>query len=52
METCAINLGHAMIAGETARTKAEMRGLARKAGFRDTGLGDWPSVHLGKCLSR
>lgn len=52
METRAIDLGHEMIAGETARTNAEMRGLAKKAGFSDTGLGDWQSVHLAKCLSR
>jgi len=52
METRAIDLGHEMIAGETARTNAEMRGLARKAGFSDTGLGDWQSVHLAKRLSR
>jgi len=52
METRAIDLGHEMIAGETARTNAEMRGLAKKAGFRDTGLGDWQSVHLAKHLSR
>jgi hypothetical protein len=29
-----------------------MLGLAKKAGFRDTGLGDWQSVHLAKHLSR
>ncbi|GMO20891.1 MULTISPECIES: GNAT family N-acetyltransferase [unclassified Bradyrhizobium] len=52
METRAIDLGHEMIAAETARTNAEMRGLAKKAGFRDTGLGDWQSVHLAKHLSR
>ncbi|RXH21511.1 MULTISPECIES: GNAT family N-acetyltransferase [Bradyrhizobium] len=52
METLAIDLGHEMIAAETARTNAEMRGLARKAGFSDTGLGDWQSVHLAKRLSR
>ena len=52
METRAIDLGHTMIAGETTRTNAEMRGLAKKAGFRDTGLGDWQSVHLAKRLSR
>jgi L-amino acid N-acyltransferase YncA len=52
METRASDLGHGMIAGETARTNAEMRGLAKKAGFRDTGLGDWQSVHLAKRLSR
>ncbi|MBR0786995.1 GNAT family N-acetyltransferase [Bradyrhizobium iriomotense] len=51
METRAIDLGHEMIAGETARTNAEMRGLARKAGYSDTGLGDWQSVHLAKRLS-
>ena len=52
METRAIDLGHEMIAAETARTNAEMRGLAKKAGFRDTGLGDSQSVHLAKRLSR
>jgi RimJ/RimL family protein N-acetyltransferase len=52
METRAIDLGHEMIAAETARTNAEMRGLASKAGFSDTGLGDWQSVHLAKRLSR
>jgi GNAT superfamily N-acetyltransferase len=52
METRAIDLGHAMIAGETARTNAEMRGLAKKAGFSDTGLGDWQSVHFAKRPSR
>lgn len=52
MEARAIDLGHAMIAAETARTNAEMRGLARKAGFNDTGLGDWQSLHLAKRLSR
>jgi hypothetical protein len=41
-----------MIATETARANAEMRGLAKKAGFADTGLGDWQSVHLAKRLSR
>jgi RimJ/RimL family protein N-acetyltransferase len=51
METRAIDLGHEMIAGETARTNAEMRGLAAKAGFRDTGLGDWQSILLAKRLS-
>ncbi|TQF36138.1 acetyltransferase [Bradyrhizobium sp. UNPF46] len=52
METRAIDLGHEMIAAETARTNAEMRGLAKKAGFDDTGLGDWQSVHFAKCLLR
>jgi len=52
METRATDLGHEMIAAETARTNTEMRGLAKKAGFRDTGLGDWQSVHLAKRLSR
>jgi len=52
METRATDLGHEMIAAETARTNAEMRGLAKKAGFKDTGLGDWQSVHLAKRLSR
>lgn len=52
MEQRALALGHDMIAGETARTNVEMRGLARKAGFVDTGHGDWQSVHLAKRLSR
>jgi GNAT superfamily N-acetyltransferase len=52
MERQASDLGHEMIAAETARANAEMRGLARKAGFEDTGLGDWQSVHLAKRLSR
>jgi RimJ/RimL family protein N-acetyltransferase len=52
METRATDLGHEMIAAETARTNAEMRGLAKKAGFRDTGRGDWQSVHLAKRLAR
>ncbi|MDN5002952.1 GNAT family N-acetyltransferase [Bradyrhizobium sp. GCM10027634] len=52
MERHASNLGHEMIAAETARTNAEMRGLARKAGFEDTGLGDWQSVQFAKRLSR
>ncbi|MBC9878151.1 GNAT family N-acetyltransferase [Bradyrhizobium sp. INPA01-394B] len=52
MERHASNLGHDMIAAETARTNAEMRGLARKAGFEDTGLGDWQPVHFAKRLSR
>jgi RimJ/RimL family protein N-acetyltransferase len=52
MERRASDLGHEMIAAETARANAEMRGLAKKAGFRDTGLGDWQSVHLAKHLSR
>jgi RimJ/RimL family protein N-acetyltransferase len=52
MEARAIDLGHDTIAAETARTNAEMRGLAKKAGFADTGLGDWQSVHLAKRLSR
>lgn len=52
MERHASNLGHEMIAAETARVNAEMRGLAKKAGFEDTGLGDWQSVHLAKRLSR
>ncbi|WP_298878912.1 GNAT family N-acetyltransferase [uncultured Bradyrhizobium sp.] len=52
MERRAGDLGHEMIAAETARTNAEMRGLAKKAGFADTGLGDWQSVHLAKRLSR
>ena len=52
METRATDLGHAMIAAETARTNAEMRGLAKKAGFSDTGLGDWQSVHFAKRLAR
>jgi RimJ/RimL family protein N-acetyltransferase len=52
MEQRALALGHDMIAGETARTNAEMRGLAKKAGFVDTGLGDWQSVHLAKRLPR
>jgi len=52
MERHASNLGHDLIAAETARTNAEMRGLARKAGFEDTGLGDWQSVHFAKRLSR
>jgi RimJ/RimL family protein N-acetyltransferase len=52
MERQAIHLGHEMIAAETARTNAEMRGLAKKAGFADTGLGDWQSVYLAKRLPR
>jgi RimJ/RimL family protein N-acetyltransferase len=52
MERRASDLGHEMIAAETARANAEMRGLAKKAGFEDTGLGDWQSVHLAKRLSR
>jgi RimJ/RimL family protein N-acetyltransferase len=52
MERHASNLGHETIAAETARANAEMRGLAKKAGFEDTGLGDWQSVHFAKRLSR
>jgi len=52
MERQASHLGHEMIAAETARTNAEMRGLAKKAGFADTGLGDWQSVYLAKRLTR
>ena len=52
MERYASDLGHEMIAAETARANAEMRGLAKKAGFEDTGLGDWQSVHLAKRLWR
>jgi RimJ/RimL family protein N-acetyltransferase len=52
MERHASNLGHEMIAAETARVNAEMRGLAKKAGFEDTGLGDWQSVHFAKRLPR
>lgn len=52
MERRASDLGHEMIAAETARANAEMRGLAKKAGFTDTGLGDWQSVNLAKRLSR
>ena len=52
MEQHASGRGHEMIAAETARANAEMRGLAKKAGFEDTGLGDWQSVHLAKRLSR
>ncbi|BAL80108.1 GNAT family N-acetyltransferase [Bradyrhizobium cosmicum] len=52
MEMRASDLGHGMIAAETARVNAEMRGLAKKAGFVDTGLGDWQSVHFAKSLSR
>ncbi|MCK1649897.1 GNAT family N-acetyltransferase [Bradyrhizobium sp. 149] len=52
MERHASDLGHEMIAAETARVNAEMRGLAKKTGFEDTGLGDWQSVHLAKRLSR
>jgi L-amino acid N-acyltransferase YncA len=52
MERRASDLGHEMIAAETARANAEMRGLAKKAGFCDTGLGDWQSVHFAKRLSR
>lgn len=48
-ERRAIDLGHE-IAGETARANVEMRGLAKKVGFGDTGLGDWRSVHLAKRL--
>jgi len=52
MERHASHLGHEMIAAETTRANTEMRGLARKAGFEDTGLGDWQSVHFAKRLSR
>lgn len=52
MEMRASDLGHQMIAAETARANMEMRGLAKKAGFADTGLGDWQSIHLAKRLSR
>ncbi|RXT48723.1 GNAT family N-acetyltransferase [Bradyrhizobium betae] len=52
MERHASNLGHEMIAAETTRVNAEMRGLAKKAGFEDTGLGDWQSVNFAKRLSR
>ena len=52
MERRASDLGHEMIGAETARANAEMRGLAKKAGFCDTGLGDWQSVHFAKRLSR
>ncbi|WP_371259884.1 GNAT family N-acetyltransferase [Bradyrhizobium sp. WSM3983] len=46
------DLGYEMIAAETARANAEIRGLAKKAGFADARLGDWQSVHLAKRLSR
>jgi RimJ/RimL family protein N-acetyltransferase len=52
MERRASDLGHEMIAAETARANAEMRGLAKKAGFGDTGLVYWQSVHFAKRLSR
>jgi len=52
MERQASDFGHEMIAAETARANAEMRGLAKKAGYEDTGLGDWLSVHLAKRLLR
>jgi RimJ/RimL family protein N-acetyltransferase len=52
MERRATGLGQEMITGETARANAEMRGLAKKAGFRDTGPGGWQSVHLAKRLWR
>ncbi|MCG2669201.1 GNAT family N-acetyltransferase [Bradyrhizobium sp. GCM10023182] len=52
MERHASDRGHEMIAAETARANAEMRGLAKKAGFEDTGRGDWQSVHLAKRLAR
>lgn len=52
MEMRASDLGHEMIAAETARANSEMRGLAKKAGFEDTGLGDWQSVHFAKRLAR
>ncbi|MBR0823348.1 GNAT family N-acetyltransferase [Bradyrhizobium liaoningense] len=52
MEKHASHLGHEMIAAETARANAEMRGLAKKAGFEVTGLGGWQSVHFAKRLSR
>jgi hypothetical protein len=52
MERRASDLGHELIAAETARANAEMRGLAKKAGFSDTGLGDWQSVHFAKRLSQ
>ena len=52
MERQASDLGHEMIAAETARANAEMRGLAEKAGYEDTGLGDWLSVRLAKRLLR
>lgn len=52
MERHASHLGHETIAAETARANAEMRGLAKKAGFEDTGLGDWQSIHLAKRLAR
>jgi RimJ/RimL family protein N-acetyltransferase len=52
MERHASHLGHETIAAETARVNTEMRGLAKKAGFADTGQGDWQSVHFAKRLSR
>ena len=52
MERQAGDLGHEMIAAETARANVEMRGLAKKAGYEDSGLGDWFSVHLAKRLLR
>lgn len=52
MERRASDLGHEMIPAETARANAEMRSLAKKAGFTDTGFGDWQSVNLAKRLSR
>ncbi len=52
MEQRAGDLGHEMIAAETARANAEMRGLAMKAGFADTGWGDWQSIHFAKRLPR
>ncbi|GGI29013.1 GNAT family N-acetyltransferase [Bradyrhizobium guangdongense] len=52
MERQAGDLGHEMIAAETARANVEMRGLAKKAGYESSGLGDWFSVHLAKRLLR
>ncbi|MFT4116781.1 GNAT family N-acetyltransferase [Bradyrhizobium sp.] len=51
MEMRAIDLGHEMIAGDAARTNAEMRGLARKAGFSPAEPNDWQSVHFVKHLT-
>jgi GNAT superfamily N-acetyltransferase len=51
LQSRAISLGHLDLYGETLKGNEEMRGLARKAGFKFTRSLDWRAVRVDKRLA-
>ena len=47
----AISLGYSELFGETLKTNAPMKSLARKAGFEFTRSSDWRAVRFDRKLA-